>query len=192
MKDSRTRGTAPDGERAAVSAAVARRILNGTFIVFVVLAGILVVLMAVGLTWEGGQTPPESARRTEETASVIKVLLVLLFSSATIINLGIRWAGRIMAGRRYRRHDIRHAARAFAVSQWACFAVYGLFFAAAMYHRIAAAGQKGVLVVATLAAVLACFYFLKVPVFLLRAVFSPPESPGGEGFDKADSDRPAE
>jgi hypothetical protein len=153
-----------------------RRVFNRTFAVFVAFSVVYVLLMTIGL-FTRPAAPVDDARRAEQITLMTRVLVVLLFFSATIINLGIRWTGRIIAGRRFRLSDPRRAVRAYAASQVACFAVYALFFAAAFYHRMAAAGEKVVFVAATLAAVLASFYFLRVPRYLLSAVFARDAAP---------------
>ena len=132
--------------------------------------------MIVGL-FLGPPAPsgPET-ERSRNTGEIMKSLIVLLFFSATIIDIGIRWSAKIIAARRFRRADLRPAARAFAVSQLMCFGVYFLFFATVFYYRITV-GRRHVLVIATLAAVLASFYFLKIPRYLLSAVFTPRDIP---------------
>ncbi|MCD6405781.1 MAG: hypothetical protein J7M19_08135 [Planctomycetes bacterium] len=157
--------TPPGGEVAA-----ARLILDRTFIAYLCFSGALLVAMTLGLLPSPeAPTAPEATRYGE----LLKGLLVLLFFAATVVNLGIRWAGRIAAARRYRRSKPYRAARTVAFSQWLCFGVYGLFEAAAVYHRLAVAAPRKVLVIATLAAIFASFYFLKVPKYMLKAIFTP-------------------
>jgi hypothetical protein len=146
---------------------------DSTFAAFVAFSVILIMLMTWGLIWGPPEIVAEEGSKQKETNDFLKILIVFLFFSATIVNLGIRWSARIIAGRRYRRSDLRPAAAAFAVSQVVCFAVYGLFHGAVLYYRFASRGDKSVLVVATLAAVLASFYFLRLPSFLLHSAFGP-------------------
>jgi hypothetical protein len=149
-----------------------------TFVVFVVFACVLVALMTCGLYF-GMSAPlpsdPVDAEKVERGRRMARVLVVLLFFSATIVNLGVRWAGKILAGRRFKKVDPRRSARAFTTTQLVCFGSYAAFFAAVLYYRLAYSGEKGPLVVATAAAVLGSFYFMRVPAYLLSIVFAPDE-----------------
>jgi len=160
--------------QASSSRQAAIRIFNSTFVAFVVFSCILVALMTWGLVWGPPDIQPEPDSKAEKTNDVLKILIVFLFFSATIINLGIRWAARIIAARRYDKTNLRPSAVAFAVSQLVTFGVYGLFYATVLAYRLVSAGQKTVLVLATVGAVLASFYFLRLPSFLLHSAFAPP------------------
>ncbi len=147
------------------------RMFDSTFAAFIAFSAVLILLMAWGLIWGPPEIVAEEGSKQKETNDFLKILIVFLFFSATIVNLGIRWSARIVAGRRYKRSDLRPAATAFVISQLACFVIYGLFHAAVLYYRFASHGDKSVLVLATLAAVLASFYFLRLPSFLLHSAF---------------------
>jgi len=155
----------------------AERIFNRVFVAWMVTAAVFVALMITGFFLGYGKQDLLETAKGQRTSSLMKALVVLLFFSATIINIGVRWSAKIIAARRFKRADLRPAARAFAVSQLVCFGVYFLFLLAVFYYRVAGAGQRGVLVAATVAAVLASFYFLKIPRYLLSSVFR--EDKGG-------------
>lgn len=174
-----SRATADEARRGAES------ILNRVFAAWVATAGVFLVIMVAGLFLSPGRSAFGQTEDGQGTASMMKALIVLLFFSATIINIGIRWSAKIIAARRFKHADPRPAAHAFAASQLMCFGVYFLFLATVFYYRITV-GRPHVLVIATLAAIPASFYFLKVPRYLLTAVFAPEgaapgESEGGEG-----------
>ncbi len=166
-------GPSPGGEVAA-----ARLILDRTFIAYLCFSGALLAAMTLGLV-----LAPEAPRSPEakKYGEFLKGLLVLLFFAATVINLGIRWAAKIAAARRYRRNKPYRAALTVAFAQWLCFGVYGLFEAAAVYHRVAVAAPRKVLVIATLATIFASFYFLKIPKYLLKGIFAPSRQDGESG-----------
>lgn len=157
----------------------AQRMFDRMFVVFLVMVGVFAAMLLVGLLAPSGNDPGE-AEKAEKTAKLVKSLLMLLFIAVTIISLGVRWTGTIIAGRRFDRKNLHPAARAVAASQTVSFLLYGLFLAAALYYRLAAGGSRGVLAVATLGAMMASFYFLKAPPYLLRAVFAPIEDAGVE------------
>lgn len=163
----------------------AENILNRVFKAWMATAGVFLVIMVVGLFLGPDKPALGQAGGEQDRGDMMKALVVLLFFSATIINIGIRWSAKIIGARRFKRADLRPAARAFAVSQLMCFGVYFLFLATVFYYRITV-GRRHVLVIATLAAIMASLYFLNVPRYLLSAVFAPDEAApgdaeGGEG-----------
>jgi len=176
------------GNDAARSRAAARALLERSFAVYLVFVALLAVLLAVGLL--AGPEPPviSDPEKAKSYPAMMRMLLVLLFFAATIINLGVQWAARILAARRYRRLDAYPAARTVVAAQWVTFAVYGLFVGLALYYRLRVGGERVVFAAAVAGAALASLYFLKVPRYLLTGVYvSGPEQeggrPGGPGED---------
>ncbi len=164
---------AGDGEKTPIEAKrQAQRILNGVMFAWLFLVAVLLAVMATGLVAGGGDPGFDDPERAREAADTLKMLIVLLFFAATLINIGSHWSGKIVAARRFQRSDLTPAAWAFAVSQVICFVVYFLFTLAVFYYRVAGAGEASVMIVATLAAIFASFYFLRMPRYLLNSVFA--------------------
>lgn len=168
----------------------ARRILNATFLVYVGFAVVVLVAMAVALPGAGARLSQTASEQAGRRIQLARILLVLLFFSATIVNLGVRWAAKIIAARRWKDDNPYPAAFAMAFAQWICFGVYGLFEAVALNHRIAAYQPRKVIIIATAAVLLAALYFLRVPPYVLRSVFAPPPQ-GEDEAAKADDSGPA-
>ncbi len=114
------------------------------------------------------------------TRAVLGALLVFLFFAATIINLGITWAARIMAARRYSRDNILPSCVVVALGQAACLAAYACVVTFVAYYRVAAGGQRSAVIPAVVA-VLAGLYFLRLPGFIHRALYAPPGGKGNAG-----------
>ncbi len=162
--------------KAEESKQAARGILRTTFAVYLCFAGIIVLLMVAGLLSNAEDSRIGDAQKAGKHAYLLKTLLILFFFAATITNMGIQWAAKILAGRVYKRADMYHAAFVVAASQWVAFGIYALFAAMALYYRLAAGGPRKVFAIAMAAAALASFYFLRIPKYLLVGLYAVEET----------------
>ncbi len=168
-KGADTQGTrCGDRNTAVASIESARRV----FVIFLVVAALAVV---AGLTLPTRPLGILNVEAGERVANLLEMFLVTLFFGATLMCIGVAWAARILAARRYTRSNPYPSARTVAVAQYACFAIYALYVAAAVYYRLRLGGGAFEFTAAVAAAAGGAYYFLRLPTFLHRRLFG-----GGE------------
>jgi hypothetical protein len=153
---------AGEGEEQERSRAVLRRAL----VICVVLACAAGVALTVVFAFPA-RAVPAAAR----PGMLVEGLLVLLFIAATIIGLGVQWTAAIIAARRYVRRNPYPAALVVAVSQCMIFALYLGVVGFVLYFRLRAGGAALALIPAV-ASILAGLYFLRLPDFLTKGLYS--------------------
>jgi hypothetical protein len=160
-----------EGAKGEEARAAARRILGLAAWTYALLSCAEGAALAIAYA-----APIEGDSADPRARALLPALLVLLFFAATILNLGLKSAARIVAARRYNRENPLPAARVVAASQAAAFAIYALVVAFVVYRRVALGGGAHALVPAG-AAILAGLYFLRLPSFLHRTLYAPPGPP---------------
>jgi hypothetical protein len=165
--------TGPDAKSAASGA------LRRTMVIWFIFAAVSALVLVSGLLLPArdlqGLTPSYAARMR----GIFRIFLAMLFVAAAITCVGIQWAATILAARRYKARGLDAAVSALSVSQWVCFAVYVLFEAAALYHRLGFAGGWLEFIMAVASAAFAVYYFLRLPSFLLRRLSDAAQKDGG-------------
>jgi len=153
-------------------AAAARQILNRTRTVLFMFALASTAVLVIGLLLPWDASRPPAGPAASRVGMLLRLWILMLFASATVVCAGLRWAAVIVAARRYRHANAYPAALVVAASQWVTLLAYAVFEAAALYSKLALRGGQIDFALAVFGAVAASFYFLRPPSWLSKGLSS--------------------